>query len=345
MGAFVTASNVLCAGGRGTAQVMATVRAGISRIGNSHLIDRRFDPIQMGLVPADVLEPLPPDLAHAPLPAPVRRMLQLAAPTLAGLADALPEGPVTLLLGLAHPGPAPEAWRSRYLTDLGLCAGIDVDQDKSRLFANGRASSLMAMEAALTTLAQDPQATIVVGGVDTFFDLRRIAELDAENRILGPKVMDGFIPGEGAGFLVLKGIPDAAGSCTEILGAASVTDPGHRYGSEPAKGEGLARALDKLRASAAGEPGQVGASWSGFNGEHFEAKLWGVARLRHSDFFAPDAVLQHPADCIGDSGAGAGAILGALADWSLRKNLREGPALVWCASDHGECACALLRRV
>ena len=57
---------------------------------------------------------------------------------------------------------------------------------------------------ALKRISKDPGATIVVGGVDTFFDLRRISVLDSESRILCPSVMDGFIPGEGAAFLVLK---------------------------------------------------------------------------------------------------------------------------------------------
>ena len=37
---------------------------------------------------------------------------------------------------------------------------------------------------------------------------------------------------------------------------------------------------------------------------HFDAKLWGVARLRHNDFFSPTMVIEHPADKFGDAGAG-----------------------------------------
>jgi 3-oxoacyl-[acyl-carrier-protein] synthase-1 len=51
MSAFVGQSHVLCAIGSGTEQVWAAARAGIARIGNSHVVDRYFEPIQMGLVP------------------------------------------------------------------------------------------------------------------------------------------------------------------------------------------------------------------------------------------------------------------------------------------------------
>jgi len=58
----------------------------------------------------------------------------------------------------------------------------------------------LALEQALQAIAAEPNEPVVVGGVDTFLDLRLLAELDAEQRILGAQVMDGFIPGEGAGF-------------------------------------------------------------------------------------------------------------------------------------------------
>ena len=99
-----------------------------------------------------------------------------------------------------------------------------------------------------------------------------------------------------------------------VNAAASAMDPGHRYGDAPAKGEGLAAALDAGAAahgSAAGARSRT--TFAGFNGESFDAKLWGVARLRHNDFFSPTMVIEHPADKFGDAGAATGAILVALA--------------------------------
>jgi 3-oxoacyl-[acyl-carrier-protein] synthase-1 len=45
--------------------------------------------------------------------------------------------------------------------------------------------------------------------------------------------------------------------------------------------------------------------------------------------------LEHPASCFGDTGAATGAILTALAVFAVATGHREGPALVWAASDHG----------
>ena len=119
-------------------------------------------------------------------------------------------------------------------------------------------------------------------------------------------------------------------------------DEGHRYGTAPAKGEGLANAMAQLRQRAGQLAGPIGTTFAGFNGENFDAKMWGVARLRHNDFFSPTMLIEHPADKYGDAGAATGAILLALAAKSLSSGARQGPALVWAASDREPRACAVV---
>jgi 3-oxoacyl-[acyl-carrier-protein] synthase-1 len=309
-------------------------------------MDKNFEAIQMGLVPEDALEPLPEDIDTLPLPMRARRMLQLATSPLRALAPALGPDPVTAIIGVPRLTAAQAPWLSGFLGHLGAISGIAIDPVSSQLVATGRAAGLMSIEAALAALERDPGATLLVGGIDSFLDLRLLSELDAEGRILGSHVMDGFIPGEGAAFLILKDAAAAAdvegGPAVIVHAATSVLDPGHRYGTEPARGEGLANALTKMRGTL-GEPlPPVSTTFAGFNGESFEGKIWGVARLRHSDFFSPDMTMQHPADCIGDTGAAAGAILTAVAASALAKGVRKGPALIWAASDFEPRACALL---
>lgn len=297
----------------------------------------------MALVPDNALAPLPPKLDDAPLPGSVRRMLQLAGPTLQAVDAGATQEPITLYLGLPSAVPNELPWRERFLRDLALAAGREFNFAESRLFHTGRSATIAATQAALAALTEEPAATIIVGGVDTYLDLRRIADLDAEGRILGPNVTDGFIPGEGAAFLVLKGSRDDDAQVT-VHAASSCVDPGHRYGGQPALGEGLSSALTQLRNGLNSEPAVVGTTWAGFTGENFDAKLWGVARLRHSEFFSTEMIMQHPADSIGDTGAAAGAILAVLADCGLRTRSRPGLALLWAASDVGDCGGALFGR-
>jgi 3-oxoacyl-[acyl-carrier-protein] synthase I len=355
MPAVVIESSVLAAAGRGTEQLWASVRSGIARIGSSPIMDRNLEPIRMGMVPEDALEPqLPPELDSLPLPGRARRMLRLGAPTLRALLGKAGEPgpwilqpPVRLFLGMPQLSVTEAPWLKGFALHLGKLAGVAIDAPNSRVVPSGRAAALGALELALQALEGDPSRPVVVGAVDSFLDLSLLAALDAEGRILAHGVMDGFIPGEGAAFLVLAASMGSTnqsegGAVVTVEAAASASDPGHRSGTEPARGEGLAQALSVLRSRLDNATEPVATTFAGFNGESFEAKLWGVARVRHGDFFAPRMVLEHPADCFGDAGAATGAILLGLAAQALSAGDREGPALVWAASDGESRACALL---
>lgn len=344
MPANLVASSVLCSAGRGTDQLWASVRAGIARIGSSRVMDRDFEAIRMGLVPEDALEPhLPPELDVLPLPVRARRMLRLAAPALRTLAERVGPAPARLYLGLPQLAVSEAHWLRAFALQLGKLAGLPIDAPNSRVVPSGRAAALAALELALAALERDPSRPVIVGAVDTFMDLKLLASLEAEGRILRSGVQDGFIPGEGAAFVVLTAISAeaAGGARITVEAAASAADPGHRTGKEPARGEGLAQAIDVLRGRLATvEPVRV--TFAGLNGESFDAKAWGVAQVRHADFFAPGLLLEHPADCFGDAGAATGAILLSLAGKALAAGHRPGPALVWAASDGESRACALL---
>ncbi len=342
MSAVIGATHVLCAIGSGTDQVWASARAGIARIGNSHVMDKHFDPIQMGLVPEDALGALTPEIDGLPLPSRARRMLRLAAPSFQAVAKDIGR-PVRVFIGLPALTPKDAPWIVHVPAYLQKLTDVPVDLQRSAIVPHGRAAGLMALELAMNAVSTDPSATVIVGGVDTFFDLRLRATLDQEGRVLGPRVMDGFIPGEGAAFFALSGpAAQAAESRIVVNGVASAMDEGHRYGTAPAKGEGLDAALKQLRQRAGQLAGPIGTTFAGFNGESFDAKMWGVARLRNNDMFSPSMAIEHPADKYGDAGAATGAILLALAARSLSIGARQGPALVWAASDREPRACAVI---
>ena len=340
--AVISATSVMCAAGFGEAQVWSSVRGRVSRIRNSSVMDRHFEPIPMGLVPEEALDADDADLDALNWPARARRMLRLATPTLRELASVIGDTPVALYLGLPELTPDDSPWLDKFSEQLCARAGLKFDEAASRTFPLGRAAVLVALESALEAMSADSSRPIIVGGVDTFLDLRLLATLGAEGRVHGPRVMDGFIPGEGAAFLLLEGGGKAASGAAVISGAASTTDPGHRYGTEPARGEGLAEALQLLRDRVTSPGGPIASTFTGLNGENFEAKLWGVARLRHNDLFSPDMTLEHPASCFGDTGAATGAILTALAAAALAAGHRKGPALIWAASDRGARGCTLV---
>jgi len=352
----IEGTGAVCAVGRGVPQIHAAVRTGISGSRASSIRDRFLEPITMALVPDHELEPLSEDVELRRCSSRLQRMLRLAGPAVREAMGVVPEDasvstrPVApaLFLGLPeqHPDDPPIS-DADVLSAVANQAGERIDLGKSRVFARGRAAALLALEAGVRFLKEGRAPAVLVGGVDTYLDLKLLAELDAEERILGPRVTDGFVPGEGAGFLRLRAFsPPSNGppiSEIAVLAVGTATDPGHRYSTEPARGEGLSRAMEAMFAALPDASGRVHSVLAGFNGESFQSKEWGVARLRHTDRFLPAARIDHPADCYGDVGAASGALLLALSHAAMIRRNRLGPTLVFAASDREPRASALLQ--
>lgn len=351
MSAVAQAAEILALGlvtpaGLGAASAAAALRAGVSRVRASSIHDKHFEPHRMALVPEDVLPPLPPPLDAGPRTSAHARMLRLAALALQQVAPAEPRGALPLFLGLPEVRPGePDAVSPSFLADLAQHAGVAVEEKASALRREGGAAGLFALWDALAFLQSRRGEVAVVGGVDTFLDLRRLAGLDAENRILGERVMDGFVPGEAAAMLLLSTQDHARRSgakpLARISAAATGSEPGHRYGAAPYKGDGLATTFQELFA-AVPSSAPVGCVYAGFNGESLPAKEWGVAELRSAARFAPGFTTEHPADCIGDPGAAMGPLLLCLAAHGIHAGYRRAPCLVWCTSDRAPRAAALV---
>jgi 3-oxoacyl-[acyl-carrier-protein] synthase-1 len=299
----------------------------------------------MAVVNEEDLEPLIPENDAMGLSSRQRRMIQLAAPAIREAMESRDlSRPPPLFLGLPRPSkeakPVPVPLMVAAVVKQ---ANVQIDEPASQLFPAGRAAFFVALDQALRFLASGRGPCALVGAVDTYLDLRVLADLDAEQRLLGDHVNDGFIPGEGAGFLVLARPTTSPKTTTSVIaGVGLANDPGHRYGQAPAHGEGLWSAMNVLFSAAPLGNVQIQSTFAGLNGENFGAKEWGVARLRHGSSFAGASRFEHPADCYGDVGAATGGVLAALAHTALSNGQRQGPMLVWASSDHEERGCALI---
>jgi 3-oxoacyl-[acyl-carrier-protein] synthase-1 len=309
--------------------------------------DRLFKPLTLALFPEEELPPLDETLGLRGLTTRQRRMLRLAAAPLRQALESLPTGavPPPLFLGLPQ-GRSEQVEAGELIPCLAIQSKARFDEKSSQVFPRGRAAGIFAMEAAAAYLAKGKAERVLVGGVDTYLDLALLAELDREERVLRSEVRDGFIPGEGAAFVLLKsaGSRAALGASqnVRVLGIGTAADTGHLYSDKPAKGEGLALAMENLFRTVPRSPGPVATVYAGFNGESFWAKEWGVAQIRHSDRIATSAGMEHPADCHGDLGAATAPMLLALAGASLSAGMRASPALVVASSDREDRGCALI---
>ncbi len=321
----------------------AAVRAGLSRFREStRFWNKAGEPQVLSLVDGEALPELHPSVAAEP-GSRTARMLQLGAYALSQACAPCREPPPLLLAlpdereGIADPaGPT-------FVRDLARQADVTLADRGGRLYRQGGAGVLVALRDALALLsAGAPQ--VVVGGVDSFLDPALLDALDGEDRLVGAG-MDGFVPGEGAAFLLLgaRGARREVGASplAALAGVGLAVEKGHRYSREPCRGDGLTAAFRELFAGAPGAA-PVRTVYAGMNGENLASKEWSIAYLRNAQRFQDDHAMEHPADCIGDAGAALAPVMLGLAALGLRQGTCAGPCLVWSASDREARGAALL---
>jgi len=335
--------------GVGAAQTYTSVRAGINRYQASSVQNKRFEPMTLALLPEDALPPLDAALESQGLTSRQARMLRLGALALTDmLASGATVSATTLLfLGVPEtlPGRSP-AVPEAFPGYLARQARATWDVRNTRMYPHGRAAGLVALYEAVNWLRAHPDRDALVGAVDSYLDLYLLGMLDMEERVMAPSTMDGFVPGEAACFMMLRGEESArrAGtrSLARIKGVALGQEAGHRYSEAPYKGEGLATVVQNLCAQAGTQASQIKTVYAGYNGESFFAKEWGVTYLRSKELFADPLKFEHPADCFGDAGAALGLVLAGLGAMGMNKNQLASDCLVWSSADRAERAAALI---
>jgi 3-oxoacyl-[acyl-carrier-protein] synthase-1 len=340
---------VMSAVGLSAQESAASIRAGTMRFTASSFRDHRFEPFTLAEVEERGLPALASAAAGSPeLSSRESRLLRLAA---APLHECLtPLGDRVTALGLALALPESTTTRpldgDRFLTLLAAQMGGIVNPGGSNAAFRGRAGGLVAIGAAAEMIRTGQAAMAIAGAIDTYRDLYVLGTLDLEKRVKSSAHLDGFIPGEGAAFILLgsRHAAQRAGLApmAVVSRVAQGFEKGHQYSDEPYLGAGLAETIGLL--AAAGElasPAQE--VYSSINGESFWGKEWGVAHIRNKASFTEAHRFWHPADCWGDTGAAAGPMMVALGALGLRDGYRNAPCLVYCSSDRGgRAALALL---
>ena len=323
------------------AAVKAAIRAGISRARKVTFINKAGERQAIHLLDDEHLEPLSPEISASELAEQHVRMLRLAGPALAEAMSTV-TAPLPLFLALPEPLPGTQdPIAPTFVQDLAIQARVKLDAKRSAIYREG-AGFLFALRDALHFLANSHGSQVVVGGVDSFWDSIRLNILDAEDRLYGFQSRLGFQPGEGAGFILLRGKnqsrqPAAGRALARVIGVGVGKEKGHRYSEEPYRGDGLAEAFADLFDPLPPDFPKVRCVYCGFNGENMPAKEWGASLIRNTGRFVYDTQIEHPADCIGDAGAALGAIMLGLAALAINEGHQPEPRPIWAREDPGPC--------
>jgi 3-oxoacyl-[acyl-carrier-protein] synthase I len=336
----VVGIGMMTAVGLSAAETAAAVRAATARFSSCSVRDRHSKPFTLAQVIDEGLPDLAEPLDRPGLTARERRMLRLATQPLIECLHVLPRGEPRPGLHLA----LPELETTRRLDGNAFLGWLVTqapglfDPSLSDASARGRAGGLLAVGRAADQLRKGYARFAIAGGVDTYRDLYILGTLDVDGRIKSDVNLDGFIPGEGAAFLLLTTQGFAASSDLAVFATISPLalgeELGHLYSSQPYRGDGLATTLLQVVQPGAA-PAQIQDVYSSMNGESHWAKEWGVAFLRNRHAFREDHGMHHPADCYGDIGAATGPTMVGLAALGIAGAYRQPPCLIYCSSDYG----------
>jgi len=213
------------------------------------------------------------------------------------------------------------------------------------------AGGLSVLEKAREMVINRVAPAYLVGGADCYIDIETLHWIEMQERLRREDQPNGFVPGEGAAFLLVCDSEFAAdyrlSPLAEILDAVTTSEPCPWYSDDPTTGEGLTHALHQLFDRSMPPNGKATVTYCDMNGESWRVDEWSYANLRTAKFHGEPLNLKHPADCWGDLGAGSGVFLTGLAALDLKRLPTDGGiALVWAAPDttNNRSAC-LLRKI
>lgn len=229
---------------------------------------------------------------------------------------------------------------------------IDAHFPTVQVLHRGHAGAAHALDAALKSIAMDPMSACIVSGVDSYLTPDTLEWLEATDQLHGAGPTNnawGFVPGEGAGAILLM----SAEACRSARGQPLARLTAVGLGTERnlirtdtvCIGEGLSVAFRQaFRGLSSGD--RVTDTYCDMNGETYRADEYGFSVLRTREHFVRASEFMTPADCWGDVGAASTPLLSVLACAALFKGYANGRiSLIWTSSDTGERGALLLQAI
>ncbi|MFC1660895.1 hypothetical protein ACFL3S_05495 [Gemmatimonadota bacterium] len=263
----------------------------------------------------------------------IRMVVAALGECLAGAGD-VPVTDIPLLLCVAEEGRPGRlsGLDDTMLREIESRVGIRF-HDWSRVFANGRIGGVQALEYAGHLLEEGRRACLLAG-VDSLLVGATLEAYHKQHRLLTPDNSNGFIPGEGAG-AVLMGKPQGDTQLT-CIGVGYGVEPAPLGSEEPSRADGLVQAFKAALADAGLDFGEVDYRITDLSGEQYGFKeaalaLTRVLRQRKEEFD-----IWHPADCVGEVGAAAVPVMLNVVLAASKKGYAPGPRVIGHASADGQ---------
>jgi 3-oxoacyl-[acyl-carrier-protein] synthase-1 len=195
----------------------------------------------------------------------------------------------------------------------------------------GNTGVFSMIDSARKKLADGTIKYAIIGGVESCLFPEWLESLDDDYRIKSERNIDGYTPGEASAFLLIE-----QGNSTQAESKDMFLLDGmaNEKISESAKiNDSVLTELIRELLKDATKPPVI---FCDLNGESKRMQEWGYVKTKLGDSLGEPALIEHPANIIGDTGAASGAVLIILSIYFLQKKYKEqNTAIIYTASDNG----------
>ncbi|WP_224368423.1 hypothetical protein [Hyalangium versicolor] len=332
----IVSSGMCCAVGGSARAARAAIRAGLNRFVESEFIDALAEPLIVSRMPLDRIWG----------PRRIAMMFEAAlTDCIAGTPDFNPRATALLVLVAESGRPGYYGtWERACLASYEKLAGASPPAE-AQVLALGRAGIVSALRQAHELLSRRRARQVLIAGVDSYLNAETITHLLRRERLMTEEVSEGFIPGEGAGALLVE-----LGSRRErgfhVLGTGEAEETATIDNDEPVRALGLSRALREALGASGYQLNELHFRMTDISGEPLSFQEAAMADTRLLDHRKGRFPLLHLADCIGETGAAIGPLsLAYLADAMARGYVPGTRAVLHCANDSGKRAAVVVEHL
>lgn len=331
---FVTCLNLICPVGYTTASAVSAMRAGIAAHSESEYRDNSGEPITTCSIDA-----LPSDLRG---PDRLRHLILLALNELALMETSNPDWREVPLIICAGSEQRPGPNSAKVFEKLEHETSKEFRFKDVSLLASGATSSLQAITAAQTLLANTTVPAVLVLAADSLLDPRTLNWLEQTRRLKTSERTDGIIPGEAACISIVSRQP-MGDDHVVVHGIGTATEDATVLNETPFRAEGMTTAVREALIQAGVQMHEVDLRITDAAGESYSFEELTLTQTRLMRKVRASQPIWHPAANIGDCGSASGLIQLAWAGQAFYRGYAPGSlATIHTSSAFGKRAAAVV---
>jgi 3-oxoacyl-[acyl-carrier-protein] synthase I len=207
----------------------------------------------------------------------------------------------------------------------------------------GRVSVAVALAQARALMSNSKIEQVLVAATDSLLSWPTLSQYERQDRLLSARNSNGFMPGEGAGAMLVAAPQGVVGEllCT---GIGFGREAAHIDSGEPLRADGLSQAIRASLSEAGCQMHDMDFRITDNSGEHYYFKEAALALSRTLRTLKAEFDIWHPAECVGEVGAASGVAMIATAQAAGSKAYTKGPnVLAHWANDGGQRAASSLQ--